>query len=102
MVSLLTQWYTALGRPPGSQPAAGDDVDYPDNILAVIDLEKMFLQYVLEAGPDTVGLGAIICLARMFAEFARETEKLVPGNFLDFLQRQAIEPFLPEDPDDPA
>jgi hypothetical protein len=103
MISLLTQWYAELGRQPGTRPAPGDDVDCPDTVAAVIDLQVMFTGYVLEQigqGRHEAGLGAVISLARMFVEFARETGQLAPGDFPAFLQRQAAEAHCVELPAD--
>jgi hypothetical protein len=56
----------------------GDAVDIPDAPAAIIDLAFMFVAYVAE------------------------TEAEHGGDFREFLQRQALEPFLDDDDEPPG
>ena len=77
LISLLTQLYTGLaGGPSPDVPAElteGASVTVPDTEAGMMDLLLMFLAYV------------------------RETEAEHGGDFLEFLRRQAEEPFLAGD-----
>jgi hypothetical protein len=86
LISLLSQFYDDTGL------AAGDDVDLPDLLAALTDLFLMFMLYVNESQAEFEGaeLGAVAMFARMFADYAKETEKVRDkGGFLEFLSRQA-------------
>jgi hypothetical protein len=72
LVTMLTQFYSGA-----DEPTEGVDVQFPDALEAIIDLAMMFLAYV------------------------GETEAEHGGDFLEFLQRQALEAFG-EDDDAPS
>jgi hypothetical protein len=90
LISLLTQWYTGADK-----PTVGDSVALPDATAAIFDLWLMFLLYVQEAGEeyDNATLDAIVSMARMFVQYAKETENKHGADFQEFLRRQALEAF---------
>ena len=100
LVSLLTQWYTGA-----EQGTEGDRVDLPNDAAAIADLVLLFLLYVqeTEAEHGEGSLDAIVSMATMFVQYARDTEARHGGDFLEFLQRQALEAFGGDEEDeDPA
>jgi hypothetical protein len=52
----------------------------------------MFLLYVRETGEEygDGALEAVVALARMFVQYAKDTEEAHGGDFLKFLRRQAM------------
>lgn len=67
LISLLTQYYTGADELTSGQP-----VDLPHDLLSIMDLVVMFL------------------------EFARETEAAYGVDFTEFLRRQALAAYAPD------
>lgn len=94
LITLLTQLYTETEVP-------GDNSTwFPDASASLVDLVLMFTTYVRDTGAAYGGGApeAVDAMARMFVEYARTREQEHGGNFQDFLQRQAVVPYLPDEP----
>lgn len=93
VISLLLQWWYAEAGELGRQ---ADRISFPEAGVAMGDLLAIFVAWVERTGQADDQGGAVSELARMMVRYAKETGAASEVSFLEFLQDQAAEPYLPD------
>lgn len=93
VISLLLQsWYAEAGE----LDRQADSISVPEAAAAIADLMAVFAAWVSRTGQAADEGGVVSEVARMMVRYAKETGPASVVSFLEFLQDQGAEPYLPD------